>query len=183
MDHKEVNIMRNLLMTPDRRLSVWDLINEVDKTFNQAFEQKSEDVNTSFFAPQVDIEETQDLYMISVDLPGVKKDQVQIDVLDGVLKLSGRRDFERKSEDKHFYRLERRHGSFERSFRLPEKIDESKIQASFEDGVLEIMVPKSELSKARKVEIATGKGSLFSKLIGSKEAKTEKSINTPKNSH
>ena len=172
--------MRNFLTTPDRTLSVWDLINEVDRTFNEGLNQISETKEASFFNPQVDVEESDGLYMISVDLPGVKKDEVKIEVNDGVLKVSGHRSLEKKSQDKHFNRFERKYGSFERSFRLPTKIDEAKIQAHYENGVLEILVPKVEMAQGRTVQIQSGKGGLFSKFLGSK---TEGNTETPKDNH
>ncbi len=158
--------MRNFLTTPSRNLSVWDLINEVDKTFSESLNQLTDTNEMAFFNPQVDVEETDSLYMLSVDLPGVKKDQVKIEVNDGILKVSGTRETQKKSQDKHFNRFERKYGRFERSFRLPMKIDEAKIQAQYEDGVLEIMVPKAEQSRGRSIEIQSGKGGLFSKLLG-----------------
>lgn len=166
--------MRNFLSTPQRRMSVWDFMNEMDKVFDQSWGAADNALPSQReFAPQVDIEETDDFYLFSVDLPGVKREDVKVDVSDGVLRISGQRNFERKVEDKQFYRFERQHGSFDRSFRLPTKVDESKIQAQFEDGVLEVMVPKSEVSKPRSVQIESGKGGLFSKLMGAKKVENQ----------
>jgi HSP20 family protein len=172
--------MRNI--TPyQRRDSLWDFMSEVEKAFDQAWRTSdSTPVTREFkqtFAPAVDLHETSDYYLISVDLPGIDQKDIKIDVEDGRLTVSGERTREERKEDGMFKRYERSYGSFARSFQLPQNVNEDQIQARTENGVLEIMVPKAEKAKARSVQVEAGKGGLFSKLIGSKketkEAKTE----------
>lgn len=165
----------NFLSTPRQFTSVWDIMNEFDKTFNRSINGDFDSTTQALsqFTPQVDIEETNDFYMFSFDLPGIKKDQINIEVVEGVLRVRGERSQEKRVNEKQYSRVERQFGSFERSFRLPTNIEESKVQANFEDGVLEVLVPKAELSKPRSVKIESGKGGLFSRLLGSKdESKT-----------
>jgi len=104
------------------------------------------------FTPSVDIEENDEMYMISADLPGLKKDDVKIDITGNSLKISGERSKEIKEEG---YR-ERSYGRFARSFTLPEAIDAKKVEANFEDGVLRIVLPKTEVKKAQEIKIQTG---------------------------
>ncbi|WP_413288969.1 Hsp20/alpha crystallin family protein [Bdellovibrio sp. HCB337] len=105
------------------------------------------------FAPSVDIEESDEMYMISADLPGMKKDDVKIDISGNSLRISGERNREVKEEG---YR-ERSYGRFSRSFTLPQNIDSKKVEANFEDGVLRIVLPKTEVSKAQSIKIESGR--------------------------
>lgn len=93
--------------------------------------------------PEVDVVEKDDAFEISAELPGLAEDDIEVSVSDGVLTLKGEKK-EEKEETKKGYRLsERRYGSFERSFRLPEGVDEDKIEANFDKGVLRLLLPKT----------------------------------------
>lgn len=105
------------------------------------------------FAPSVDIEETDEMYMISADLPGMKKEDVKIDVSGNSMKISGERAKEFREEGYH----ERSYGRFSRSFTLPQNIDVKKVEANFEDGVLRIVLPKTEVTKAQAIKIESGR--------------------------
>jgi len=105
----------------------------------------------SDWTPRIDGHETDDALHFSIDLPGVKKDDVAITVKDDVLTISGSRP-ERKDKEKYF-RIERGAGKFERQFTLLTKIDADKISASLQDGVLELVLPKAEEVKPREIEI------------------------------
>jgi HSP20 family protein len=103
--------------------------------------------------PAVDAWETDDALVISVDLPGVRKEDVSIEVDDGVLTISGTRERKVEQREDRFYRFERRYGAFSRSVTLPQGVDESTIKAQFENGVLEITVPKPEERKPKRITI------------------------------
>ena len=107
------------------------------------------------WVPAVDVFDTQDAVVIKAELPGMKVDDIQIEVDDNVLTLKGERIFEEKVDDERYYRVERRYGSFKRAFRLPEGVDADKIEAAFDKGVLTIRLPKTaEAQKAeKKIEI------------------------------
>lgn len=94
------------------------------------------------WAPVVDIAETAEAYTLHAELPGLKKEDVKLTVKDGVLTLSGERKAEREEKGRRFHRVERAFGRFQRSFGLPLAVDEGKIAASFQDGVLNVLVPK-----------------------------------------
>lgn len=107
------------------------------------------------WVPAMDIVENDDAFLAHADLPGLSKDDIEISVEDGMLSISGERKFEHVSdeENKGFKRLERSWGSFRRSFSLPQGVDLEKVTAAFADGVLTVTLPKSEIVKARKVDI------------------------------
>jgi HSP20 family protein len=96
------------------------------------------------WTPSVDVLETPEGYTIKADLPQVKREDVKINVQNGVLTLTGERRLEKEEKGQKFHRIERSYGSFLRSFQLPDNIDESKITATFGEGVLQVMLPKTE---------------------------------------
>jgi HSP20 family protein len=107
------------------------------------------------FIPSVNTREADDAYYIEVDLPGVKKENISIDVNENVLTISGSREIEEERKDDEFYRVESIYGKFERSFSLPEGVDADKIEAEAKDGVLTVKIPKVQVvEKApKKIEI------------------------------
>ncbi len=143
--------MRSLSLRPARRYGFVtpfeDLFGELDRAFSPSFSSK-----TPFgdFSPAMDIEEKDETYYATVDLPGLKKEDIKIDLQDSVLTISGERVSTAKGEGRH---TERVHGQFLRSFTLPHQVDAEKIEAKFEDGVLHVTLPKSETAKARSIKI------------------------------
>lgn len=108
--------------------------------------------------PAVDVEETPDSYLIKAEMPGFSEKDVKITVDKHVLRISGTVDeTEKEKEGKKYLVRERRHESFERSFSLPEGLDESKITADFENGVLSVTLPKTPEEKPREIEVRIGK--------------------------
>ena len=110
---------------------------------------------SNFFSPTADAINKEDCYEIQVELPGVSEKDVEVSIENGVLTLKGEKRSEREEKDKNYYFSERRYGSFERSFRLPEDVKEADIKASYKDGVLRLMLPKTEPKKSasRKIEV------------------------------
>jgi HSP20 family protein len=108
--------------------------------------------------PAMDLVETDDHFVLRADLPGLDAGDVNIEVEDGVLSLSGEREAEHESQREGYYRVERASGAFRRTLTLPEGVDFDAIQASFDKGVLEVRIPKPEERKPRKVQIAVGGG-------------------------
>lgn len=105
--------------------------------------------------PEIDVMERDNQLITRVDLPGVKKEDVKVEVTDGYLSISGERKTEAEEKKEHFYRCERQYGSFHRTVPLPEGVKPEDIKATFADGVLEVSVPlpaKAE-AKARRIEI------------------------------
>lgn len=105
--------------------------------------------------PAVDIQEDKEKYTVHAELPGVRKEDVKIDLDDGVLTLRGERKMETKEEDKNhrYTRVERQYGSFVRRFPLPKDVDQANIKATFKDGILEVKLPRSEKSKGAEILI------------------------------
>ena len=103
--------------------------------------------------PAVDVLESKDSYLIRAELPGMKKEDFNLEVKDGTLILTGERKFEKAAEGVEYHRTERISGKFTRSFYLPEKVKQDAINASYRDGILEIHVPKAEEAKPRQIAI------------------------------
>lgn len=108
------------------------------------------------WAPLVDISEDPKEFLIKAELPEVKREEIKVTVDDGVLSITGERKFEKEEKDKKYHRIERAYGSFVRNFTLPENTDTAKVTAEFDDGVLEVHVPKTETPKARSLEVKVG---------------------------
>ena len=128
--------------------------NYLPSLFNiyRGLDQQFEDFN-----PAVDVEENENEFLLSFDLPGINKEDVRIEINDQQLVVAGERKHEPKSDKNTRHFTERYHGSFQRVFTLPTHVDAGKIQAAYEQGVLSIVVPKSEAVKPRMIKIGDGK--------------------------
>ena len=109
------------------------------------------------FAPQLDVVETETGYVVSVDLPGVKPEEVKVEMEDGKLTISGKRETVKEEKTKNVHRVERTSGSFYRAIGLPREIDANQIEASYDQGVLKVTLPKSAEKQPRKIEIRSPK--------------------------
>jgi HSP20 family protein len=107
------------------------------------------------WVPAMDLAETDDQLVLRADLPGLERDDIDIEVKDNVLTISGERKAEHEERGEGFHRIERSFGRFSRSLGLPRGIDAKSVTANFENGVLEVRMPKPEERKATRVEIAT----------------------------
>ena len=110
------------------------------------------------WAPAVDISERKDAYLVAIELPGVKADQVEITFEDGLLTIQGERHFAHDSADEKMHRTERFYGAFRRSITLPSHVRADMIEASAQDGVLQIMVPKAPEVQAKRIQVRVGPG-------------------------
>lgn len=109
---------------------------------------------TSQWVPSVDIKEEKDKYLVLADLPGVKPENIDVSMEHNILTLKGSRANETKEEKDNYVRIERMSGTFYRQFTLPDTADTDKIQAKFNNGVLEISIPKREIAKNKKVQVS-----------------------------
>jgi len=100
-------------------------------------------------SPSVDIYEDKDDIVVKSELPGMTKDDIEVNITANTITISGKKKAEEKIEEKNYYRLERSYGSFSRSFELPVEIKPDKAKASFKDGVLEVRLPKTEEAKSK----------------------------------
>jgi HSP20 family protein len=142
---------------PLRELS--SLQNEMNRLFNTAFDAPAAPGNGGTmrrWVPAMDLLETADHFVLRADLPGMTQDDVKIELEDSTLTVSGERRSEHEDKQEGYYRVERAFGSFSRSLTLPKGIDADAVTASFENGVLEIRVPKPEERKPRRISIAVG---------------------------
>lgn len=123
--------------------------NLFDRFFNDNF--TTPEKNGSYaFVPQVDIAETEKAFELHFVVPGVDKSGISIDLQDGKLTVSGERKVENEKNEKNFHSRESFFGSFERSFYLPDNINEEKVEASYKDGILNITIPKDEKKVVKK---------------------------------
>src|SRR5215216_4109992 len=118
--------------------------------------QGSDRATTTAWAPALDISERKDAYLVTVELPGVEPDDLQITMEDGLLTIQGKRQFAQESSEQQFHRVERRYGAFRRSITLPAQVQADQIEASFDNGVLEIVVPKAEEAKPKRIQVRPG---------------------------
>ncbi|HHD63525.1 MAG TPA: Hsp20/alpha crystallin family protein [Desulfobulbaceae bacterium] len=136
---------------------------EMDKYFENFFRNPFSMMSSSMLpsafpkgieiTPSVDIFEEGDEVVVKADIPGVKKNDLDVTMTENSLTISGEKKQEKKVKEKDYHRVERSYGSFSRSFRLPENVNGSKAKAEFKDGVLEVRLPKTKESKQKKVEI------------------------------
>lgn len=105
------------------------------------------------FAPALNVAETESAYEVSVELPGLKAEEVHVELKEGNLWISGEKKEEKEEKGKAFHRVERRHGEFRRMVRLPGTVNESDISAKFTNGVLTVTVPKTEEVKPKRIPI------------------------------
>ena len=127
---------------------------EMNRLFEDFFPaRKGESSDSAVWRPTVDLHEDENAYIVDVELPGVNKEDVKINFQDGLLSISGERNYENESKEKDAHRLERFYGRFYRSFNFPNAVNGDDIVASYENGVLKVSVPKAEEVKPRQIEI------------------------------
>lgn len=147
-----------------RRQDIWDPIRELEEIgnrFSRLFgmtrpggEAEREGVALTAWAPACDIVETDKEYRLRVELPDVKKDDVSITLENGALTIQGERKEEKEEERGTFHRRELKYGTFLRRFTLPEDVDAEKVDARFQDGMLAVVIPKSEAKQTQAKQIA-----------------------------
>jgi HSP20 family protein len=128
---------------------------KMNRLFEEAFTGRGEekDLVSGTWTPSVDIYETENSLVLTAEVPGIKEDDVEIKIEDNTLILQGERKFEKETKEESYHRIERSYGSFYRSFTLPSSIDQDKIQAEHENGVLRITMPKKPEMKPKKVKV------------------------------
>ena len=137
---------------------------EMNQLFGQATGQGGRttggEAGTRAWAPALDIAERNDAYVVTVEVPGIKPEQLDITLENGALTISGERRFETETKEQQFHRIERRYGAFRRSITLPNRVKADAIDASFEDGVLRVVVPKAEEAKPKRIEVRASRPSV-----------------------
>ena len=105
------------------------------------------------FMPAVDIEETDNDFIVKADLPDVKKEEIKVHVQEGILAIEGERKQEKEEQGKRFHKIELEYGRFVRRFALPSEVDADKVRAEFKNGVLNVVLPKAPISKPRAIDV------------------------------
>jgi len=141
------------------RLKVWEPYRGF-RPFHGDFErffgldqEQTQELNEASWSPKVDVYETQESYVLNAELPGLKKEEINIDVNDNILTINGEKKFEEKVEKDSYVRVERNYGSFSRSFTLSDDVNTESIQASYKEGVLELTLPKKEEAKPKEIKV------------------------------
>jgi HSP20 family protein len=119
-------------------------------------EGQEEPLAVAEWAPLVDISEDDKEYLIKVELPEVKKEDVKVTAEEGTLTIMGERKFEKEEKGKKYHRVERAYGSFVRNFSLPDDASPAKVSAEFKDGVLTVHLPKTEKVKPQQIDVKVG---------------------------
>lgn len=131
-----------------------ELENEMERWFGTRLPSSFTGVPEGFdFSPSCDLRENSKEYVLKFDIPGIKKEDVKVEVDGNRITISGERKQEREDQDARQHFTETYYGSFMRSFTLPQKVDETKVKANYEDGVLKVTIPKTEPSSGKTVEI------------------------------
>lgn len=138
---KNIKDMNMIKRNPD-----WFVPNTMDKFFDRFFNESNGNGATTF-NPRTDIAETEKAFEIEVAVPGFNKKDFSIDLKDGLLTISGERKFEKEKSEKNFYSIQTEYGSFKKSFQLPDNVLGDKIEASYENGILSLMIPKDDSKK------------------------------------
>jgi len=134
------------------RLAPWNLQDEVNRAW-QDFNSPLAWPDQAAWAPAMDVRETPEAFIIEADVPGLKKEEVQIEVADNVISVKGERWGQRDENKKDYHVAERQVGSFRRSVAIPGGFQHDKVAARFENGVLTVTLPKLEEKKPRKIEV------------------------------
>lgn len=133
---------------PARSASGRQFSDIMDEFFNDAIANQ-----TSTFTPNINISETDDIVSIEVDIPGMKKEDIQLDIENGALSVRGERKNKREEDGRTFHRVETQYGTFERSFQLPDHVDEESVEATYNDGILQIDMKKKEEKLRKQIAI------------------------------
>lgn len=137
---------------PFRELT--SLQNEMNRLF-EGFTRRTTPAETAtVWSPLVDVYEDEHNVIFKAELPGLTKDDIEVQFENGVLTLKGERKMEKEVKEENFHQIERSYGRFIRSFTVPSTVEAEKIAANFKEGVLEVVLPKIEAAKPKKIEVA-----------------------------
>ena len=151
----------------------WDPFREVatlqdrmNRMFNDQFGALTRDESlTGSFVPPVDVYEDENSIQVRLEVPGIEEKDIDIRLENNVLTVRGERKFEKEEKEENFHRIERRYGSFARSFTLPNTVDSEKVHADYKDGVLSIQLAKRAETKPKQIKIGVGTQKSESRVI------------------
>ena len=151
-----------------------ELRREMDRFFDDYWNtsQNSSKSLSADWQPACEVDEGDDHYLVSLEMAGVPKDQIKLEIVDQQLVISGERTRQTKRNQEGQTYTERRYGKFQRSFTLPPGVDASRIEANAQDGILRVYIPKAESAKPRQIKITNGShAGFFGKLLGASPKK------------
>jgi HSP20 family protein len=127
---------------------------EMDRLFDRFWDGDPLELTmTGEWSPAMDFTESKEAFTVKMEVPGLEAKDIQVSIHNGMLSIKGEKKQEREQKDEHFYRMERSYGSFSRDLRLPAAVDELKVNATFKNGVLIIVLPKTDEAKGTTVAI------------------------------
>jgi len=135
--------------------AAWSPFRDLEERFGRLFAALPADPewNLGTWTPAIDVHEDENQYTLTADLPGMKKEDITVSVVDNVITLKGERKQELEKKEKGYHRIERSYGSFQRAFQIPGGVDSSKVEAKYEHGVLNVVLPKPEAAKPRNIDV------------------------------
>jgi len=155
--------MRLIRYRPRSEVDPFSWLSGFRDDLDQFFERKlapwqaaEGDLLEGAWTPLVDVCEDKDSVLVRADLPGLNKEDIDLSILGSTLTIKGEKKSESEVKEENYHRVERSYGLFQRSVQLPAEVDESKVEASYKDGVLEVKLPKKEAVKGKKVAIKAG---------------------------
>ena len=146
-------------------------LNSIFQDFAQPAPSSSEGLAVGSFIPAVDIYEDTQRLVLKLEIPGIRQEDLDIRVENQTLTVKGERRFNEEEKEENFHRIERRFGTFVRSFTLPQTVDSNAIQATYENGVLNLSIPKKPEAKPKQIKVEIGNSAAAPKQV---EANTPK---------
>jgi HSP20 family protein len=130
---------------------------DMNRAFGRWFGREGEEGRPAArWAPALDVVESNDAYRIDVEVPGLRPEDIEVTVDQGMLTVQGERRSEEETRDRQYHRMERRYGVFRRSITLPTLVDASRVEATYDNGVLRLTVPKTEAAQPKRIEVRSG---------------------------
>ena len=143
--------MNLIRFEPFRELE--EMTNRLNRIFGKEIQPPTPEGTFADWAPAMDVQETETEYLIKADLPDVKREDIKVSVEDGLLAVEGERKMEKEEKGKKFHRIERSYGKFVRRMAVPTDVDPAKVGAEFKDGVLNVHLPKSPVTKPKTIDV------------------------------
>jgi len=151
--------------------SLQSRVNSLFQDYNRG--SQDELTFTSSFVPAVDVYEDEHKVALKLEIPGVTQQDVDIQLENNILTVRGERKFEKEEKEENFHRIERRYGSFARSFTLPNTLDPESVQANYENGVLKIELAKRAEAKPKQIQVNIGNGKSLGKTVEGTKAESK----------
>ena len=145
--------LHDLAPFPSDILNMQREINRMFDSFFRGTSQEDSGLDAASWTPAVDVAEQDNAFVVKMELPGVSKDDVKITMQENTLTVRGEKKQEKESKGSSIHRVERSYGAFQRSFTLPSSVKADKIDASYKDGILSVLLPKEEEAKPRLIDV------------------------------